>query len=118
MRHLRRGQESAASVPTPASHRRPERVPRVVRPAHPSRATVGITGPGLGMGWPRQNLRELHEIAGEIVAQSDREHPADQVLRQTLKSRHTMAQRDKTVVAHAVFAYYRWQGWLDPDSAL
>jgi 16S rRNA (cytosine967-C5)-methyltransferase len=48
-----------------------------------------------------------------ILGAADREHPADAVLREALKSQRGLSRDDSARISHAVFAYYRWRGWLD-----
>jgi len=52
-------------------------------------------------------------LAERIILGADRQHPADAVLRQELKSQKGLAPGEATRVSAAVFAYYRWYGWLD-----
>jgi 16S rRNA (cytosine967-C5)-methyltransferase len=52
-------------------------------------------------------------LAERIILGADREHPADGVLRQELKSQKGLTPGDATRVSAAVFAYYRWYGWFD-----
>jgi 16S rRNA (cytosine967-C5)-methyltransferase len=58
--------------------------------------------------------RQLLTLAATVISQSDREHPADQMLRQVLTTKHGPAAANKAQVARAVFSYYRWLRWLDP----
>jgi 16S rRNA (cytosine967-C5)-methyltransferase len=56
-------------------------------------------------------------IADAVIEKVDREHPADAVLRTVLKrcqATPDMARR----VSRAVFAFYRWRGWLDAREIL
>lgn len=57
------------------------------------------------------------EIAERIITKSDREHPADSVLRQQLKEQRGLSPKVSADITHAVFAYYRWRGWLRPQSS-
>lgn len=57
-------------------------------------------------------------IAARIVAASDRSHPADAVLREVLKSERGLSRRQGGEVSRAVFAFYRWRGWLDPSQSI
>lgn len=56
----------------------------------------------------------LLALAAEAIAGSDRTHPADGVLRLLLKRRGALAPAESARVTRAVFAYFRWLGWLDP----
>ena len=60
----------------------------------------------------------LFNLAERVIRAADREHPADTVLRQTLKSQRSLAPRDATRVSRAVFTYYRWRGWVDEGKPL
>jgi 16S rRNA (cytosine967-C5)-methyltransferase len=52
-------------------------------------------------------------LAGQIIHQADREHPADALLRNELRAQRRFAQDFKAQVSRTVLAYYRWRGWLD-----
>jgi len=54
----------------------------------------------------------------KIIQGSDREHPADAVLRSTLKAQRALSREEGSEISRAVFAFYRWRGWLRPDDAL
>ena len=56
--------------------------------------------------------------AARVILGSDREHPADSVLRQELKAHRSFSDRDAAETSHAVFAYFRWLGWLDRTQPL
>ena len=58
------------------------------------------------------------QIAAAVIAQSDREHPADSMLREALKSRRLPTPNQQWEISRAVFNYYRWFGWLDAAHAL
>ena len=68
--------------------------------------TIGHDLPG--QGWLR--------IAEEVIAKSDREHPADSVLKTELKRRGGISPEAGGRISHAVFCYFRWFGWLDHES--
>ena len=55
----------------------------------------------------------LLAIAARVIAKADREHPADAVLRTKLKEAKGISREDGRTISEAVFAYYRWLGWLD-----
>jgi 16S rRNA (cytosine967-C5)-methyltransferase len=59
----------------------------------------------------------LH-LVERIIARSSKIHPADDVLRQSLKSESRLAPELAGQVSRAVFAYYRWFGWLDPATSV
>jgi 16S rRNA (cytosine967-C5)-methyltransferase len=52
-------------------------------------------------------------LAAEIIRTATRERPADRVIRETLRSAHGLEEGEPGQVSRAVFAYYRWLGWLD-----
>lgn len=54
-------------------------------------------------------------FAATIVMRSNRERPADGVLRETLRGAQSLDRRAGGFVSRAVFAYYRWLGWLSPS---
>jgi 16S rRNA (cytosine967-C5)-methyltransferase len=58
----------------------------------------------------------LHLVA-EIIQKSDRQTPADVVLRQTIKTDRSLDSEARTEVANAVFVFFRWFGWLKPGNA-
>jgi 16S rRNA (cytosine967-C5)-methyltransferase len=70
----------------------------------------------------RTGVRDSGEIiirvAADVIAQSDREHPADGVLRKELKVAKGISREEGRAVSRAVFAYYRWLGWLDHKEAI
>jgi 16S rRNA (cytosine967-C5)-methyltransferase len=52
-------------------------------------------------------------LAARIVAAANRDRPADAVLKQQLKAQRLLLPEDATAISRAVFAYYRWYGWLE-----
>ena len=52
-------------------------------------------------------------LAEKIIQAASREHPADGVMRAELKAQHGLSRDDGARVSKAVFAYFRWLGWLD-----
>ncbi|HNQ89956.1 MAG TPA: RsmB/NOP family class I SAM-dependent RNA methyltransferase [Verrucomicrobiota bacterium] len=58
------------------------------------------------------------ELAEAVIRRSDREHPADDRLRQVLRESRAVTPKQARLVSGAVFAYYRWRGWLDPEQPL
>src|SRR6266404_1647388 len=58
--------------------------------------------------------RDLLDLAAAVIAQADRRHPADTVLRHELAGRRKLASGPSRLVAQAVFSFYRWFGWIDP----
>src|ERR1700730_11335540 len=63
-------------------------------------------------------MRRTIEIAARVIAKADREHPADAVLRAELKNAKGITRNDGGVISEAVFAYYRWLGWLNQKSPI
>jgi 16S rRNA (cytosine967-C5)-methyltransferase len=57
--------------------------------------------------------KNLLTLAATIIQRSNREHPADTVLRSHLKAQRGLSQIQSAHVSRAVFAYFRWFGWLD-----
>lgn len=60
----------------------------------------------------------LLNLAAAIIQRGDRDHPADAILRSHLKAQRSLSQIQSAQVTRAVFAYYRWFGWLDPRRRL
>jgi tRNA and rRNA cytosine-C5-methylases len=60
----------------------------------------------------------LLTLAATIIQHSSREHPADAVLRSHLKAHHGLTQIKSAIVSRAVFAYFRWFGWLEQRQSL
>lgn len=65
------------------------------------------------------NLSHLNQAAA-IVRVALAGTPADQALREGLPphSRHRAAPAERRAVSRAVFAYFRWWRWLDPQESL
>jgi 16S rRNA (cytosine967-C5)-methyltransferase len=61
---------------------------------------------------------KLVSLVATIIQRSDREHPADAVLRTHLKTQRGLSQFQSAQVSRAVFAYFRWFGWLDQRQPL
>ena len=55
------------------------------------------------------------KIASAIIAKSDHEHPADSVLRAELRRQAGLSRDESREISRAVFTYFRWFGWLDPQ---
>ncbi len=60
----------------------------------------------------RRSGNVIAEIAAAVIGKSDREHPADAVLRLELKRAGGISREQGRDISRAVFAYYRWLGWL------
>ncbi|HEX3797269.1 MAG TPA: RsmB/NOP family class I SAM-dependent RNA methyltransferase [Verrucomicrobiae bacterium] len=61
-------------------------------------------------------MSQAIQIAERVIAKSNRERPADGVLRTELKSARGISRNDGAAASEAVFAYYRWLGWLNPNA--
>lgn len=61
---------------------------------------------------------QLSSIAASVVKKADREHPADAVLRAELRSAKGITRNDGGMISEAVFAYYRWLGWLNQKDSM
>jgi 16S rRNA (cytosine967-C5)-methyltransferase len=60
-------------------------------------------------------------LARAAIARASRELPADASLRQALRGAKGLTPADSREISEAVFAYYRWHGWvrdLDPEVAI
>jgi 16S rRNA (cytosine967-C5)-methyltransferase len=63
------------------------------------------------------DLRVL-KLATRVINQSNRDRPADSVLRTELKSQEGLPREYGRIISRAVFSYYRWLGWLDRNLKL
>ena len=52
-------------------------------------------------------------IAERVIRKSNRAQPADGVLREELKAQRGLTPKNASEISEAVFAYYRWFGWLE-----
>jgi 16S rRNA (cytosine967-C5)-methyltransferase len=52
------------------------------------------------------------DFACRVISKVDREFPADAVLRTELKQARGVSREQGGEISRAVFAYYRWLGWL------
>src|SRR5258706_429148 len=57
-------------------------------------------------------------MAAQIIGRCSRERPADVVLRDEFRKRPGLSRSLSGEISRAVFAYYRWLGWLDPKRPL
>jgi 16S rRNA (cytosine967-C5)-methyltransferase len=55
---------------------------------------------------------KLIAVAANVVARADWSKPADAVLRATLREHGGISREEGGTIGGAVFAYYRWRGWL------
>ncbi len=60
----------------------------------------------------------LVQRAAHIIAQISPEAPADFVLRREVGADRELESHEKRALVGAVFAYYRWLGWLDEKRGL
>lgn len=62
--------------------------------------------------------KKLLNIAATIIQRSNRENPADAVLRSHFKARRGLSQIQSAQISRTVFGYFRWFGWLDKRQPL
>src|SRR5258705_4962095 len=62
--------------------------------------------------------KKLLSLAATIIQRSSREQPADAVLRSHLKAQRELSQIQSAQLSRAVFAYFRWFGWMDKHQSL
>lgn len=62
--------------------------------------------------------RDVLRLAAEIIEKSDREHPADAVMRETFKRLRVLNSDETRQISEAVFAYFRWRGWCNHDRGI
>src|SRR5436309_2824907 len=62
--------------------------------------------------------KKLLSIAAAIIQRSNRENPADAVLRSHLKAQRGLSQIQSAQVTRTVFGCFRWFGWLDQQQPL
>lgn len=58
------------------------------------------------------------KLATAIVEQSSRERPADALLRQQLRNAGGLSNEEAAQTSQAVFAFFRWRGWIDASLKL
>ena len=58
------------------------------------------------------------KLASDIIKRSNREEPADAVLREYFRASRGLSRADGSQVSRAVFVYFRWLGWLDQNQPL
>src|SRR5215204_608910 len=64
------------------------------------------------------HVSDLSPQIARVIRHADRQHPADAVLRSQLREASWLTTAQRTEISRAVFAYYRWFGWLDTRSSL
>jgi 16S rRNA (cytosine967-C5)-methyltransferase len=57
-------------------------------------------------------------IIEHVITTADAAHPADRMLREELRVPKSLSARETTEISRAVFAYYRWFGWLESGDSL
>jgi 16S rRNA (cytosine967-C5)-methyltransferase len=57
-------------------------------------------------------------LAERVIRASTREHPADGVLRTELRTQRGLSRESGAQISRAVFAYFRWRGWLDHQCSM
>jgi len=57
-------------------------------------------------------------LAERVIKAANREHPADEVLRSELRAQRGLSREAGGQISRAVFAYFRWRGWLDKASPI
>ncbi len=57
-------------------------------------------------------------VARRVIDRADREHPADLALRLVLREERGLTRGEYAKTSEAVFAYYRWHGWLKESDPL
>jgi 16S rRNA (cytosine967-C5)-methyltransferase len=63
------------------------------------------------------NFRVL-SFAERVIIISDRDYPADSVLRQELKAQNDLSRDEMAEVSRSVFSYFRWRGWMKGQEPL
>ena len=58
------------------------------------------------------------DIVASVIRKSSREKQADSVLRAELKAQRALPPELGRAAARALFAYYRWRGWLEVASPI
>ena len=58
-------------------------------------------------------IESVLRLAERIIRATDRDHPADALLRQALQPQKTFVAGQRTQITRAVFCYFRWLGWLE-----
>jgi 16S rRNA (cytosine967-C5)-methyltransferase len=57
-------------------------------------------------------------LGERIIRAASREHPADGVLRTEIRAQQGLSQEEAGQVSRAVFAYFRWHGWLEEEKPM
>lgn len=57
-------------------------------------------------------------IAARVIEKADQANPADAVLKRVLALAGRYSPETRTEASHALFSYYRWQGWLEKERSM
>ena len=110
---FRSGPRPAAVAGAPGSENRP------ARPAGPGRKPAPADPALVAMARERREAKRTPASwAARIVARSGVDCPADRELRSTLRNIDLLKPEDARWISRAVFAYFRWLGWLDQGRSL
>src|SRR5829696_4333981 len=82
----------------------------------PRSAADAIAIPGVDT--PSASVPRAASIAANVIRWSNRESPADHVLRAELKKARSLDPMTGALAARMVFSYYRWLGWVGNDAPL
>src|SRR5690242_4359756 len=63
--------------------------------------------------WSSALQKPLLQTACKIIAQADREHPADTLLRETFKRLRVFNADETRAISNTVFTYFRWRGFVN-----
>ena len=58
------------------------------------------------------------KLIAAVLKKADAEHHADAVLRRELKTATGLSRVSARLISRTIFAYYRWQGWLNAAAPL
>lgn len=58
------------------------------------------------------------EAVVQVLNEASAGQPVDACLRRFFQRTRSIPAQERTQIAHSVFAYYRWHGWLDRDTRL
>jgi 16S rRNA (cytosine967-C5)-methyltransferase len=86
------------------------------RPPRPRRSNPPVPIPGVDA--PSASGPRAASIAANVIRWSNRESPADHVLRAELKKARGLDGATAALAARLVFSFYRWQEWLGNDGSM
>lgn len=72
----------------------------------------------LGRGCSISVNSRVLSLVERVLQKTDRDHPADAVLRLELKTRHGLSRSETPDATRAVFSFFRWRGWLKSTQSL